>query len=213
MNKRNYLKKQRDSLIKILQKDITDPKVLQALEEIPREEFFHPSFKQYSYINAPFNIGFGQTISQPLIVGLMTQLLQLKKTDKVLDIGTGSGYQAAILCKICKEVVSIEMIEDLYKSAKSRLKDLGYKNIKCVLGNGIKGYKRESPYDKILCAASYPKIPPKWLKQLKNNGIIVFPLKKGSQQQLVKITKKGEIINIQNHGAVVFVPLVNKRKQ
>ncbi|NLZ24367.1 protein-L-isoaspartate O-methyltransferase [Candidatus Dojkabacteria bacterium] len=207
----NYIQTQKEQLLKEIEIDIKDKKVLKALKEVPRECFFDEEHKEFSYLNAPFSIGYGQTISQPYIVALMTELLQLKRSDKVLDIGTGSGYQAAILSKLCKEVVSIEIVEELYLSAKARLKRLGYDNVKCVLGNGVEGYEKGTPYDKILCAAAYPEIPPSWIKQLKRGGIIVFPLETSVSQDLVTVTKNmsGEI-KILSHEKVVFVPLINK---
>jgi len=186
----------KENLFKNLNKEIHDVRVLQAIKDVPREEFVHETLYEYAYFNVPLDIGYEQTISQPSIVALMTELLDLKSTDTVLDIGTGSGYQAAILSKLCKQVVSVEIVPELAKSAKERLKRLGYTNVTVV------------PYDKILCAAAVEEIPKSWIDQLDDDGIMVFPLKMKNFDELVRGTKTERGILLEYITAVRFVPLV-----
>ncbi len=205
------LLKSKKILIDELSKEINDKKVLNAISKVPREIFVPKEFRNLAYINSPLEIGHGQTISQPYIVALMTELLELVKSDKVLDIGTGSGYQAAILSLLSKKVVTIENIKDLYINAKELFKKMGYKNIVAIYGNGIYGYPKYAPYDKIVCAAAYHEIPIQWIHQLKENGIIVMPLKIDSSQILIKAVKNKEKLDITYHSLVKFVPLINIR--
>jgi len=204
-----YLIEQKERLIEELSKDIKDKKVLEAIRIVPREEFVPIEYRDLAYVNAPLDIGYGQTISQPYIVAIMTELLNIQKDDIVLDIGTGSGYQAAILSLLAKKVVTIERIRQLYNKSKEVLKRLGYKNIKHILGNGIKGYREDSPYDKIICAAAYEEIPKNWINQLKEGGIIVMPLKQNKYQVLISAIKINQKMYINQHQLVKFVPLVN----
>lgn len=199
---------QKENLLKILSKEIHDIRVLEAIMDVPREEFIPTQLREYAYLNAPVDIGYGQTISQPSIVALMTQLLDVKETDIVLDIGTGSGYHAAILSKLCKEVVSIEIVPELAKDAKERLKRLGYTNVTVVEGDGKKGYERRVPYDKILCAAAVGDIPKSWVEQLDEDGAMVFPLKMKGFEELVRGTKTDNGILLEYVTGVRFVPLV-----
>jgi len=186
---------------------IVDEDVLQAFLEIPREEFVLDRYKAQAYSDSPLPIGHGVTISQPYIVALMCQLLDLNSRSKVLDIGTGSGYQAAILSQLCDEVVSVERIKDLAKEAKVRLKRLGYDNVKVVYGDGANGYKEGSPYDGIVVAATTDNIPKAWREQLRIGGKIVYPEGKGLIEELIEAVKtEGGITKI-SHGGVRFVPL------
>ena len=198
----------KENLFKNLNKEIHDGRLLQAIKDVPREEFVHETLYEYAYFNVPLDIGYEQTISQPSIVALMTELLDLKSTDIVLDIGTGSGYQAAILSKLCKQVVSVEIVPELAKSAKERLKRLGYTNVTVVKGDGKQGYESKAPYDKILCAAAVEEIPKLWIDQLDDDGIMVFPLKMKDFDELVRGTKTERGILLEYITAVRFVPLV-----
>ena len=198
----------KENLFKNLNKEIHDVRVLQAIKDVPREEFVHETLYEYAYFNVPLDIGYEQTISQPSIVALMTELLDLKSTDTVLDIGTGSGYQAAILSKLCKQVVSVEIVPELAKSAKERLKRLGYTNVTVVKGDGKQGCESRAPYDKILCAAAVEEIPKSWIDQLDDDGIMVFPLKMKNFDELVRGTKTERGILLEYITAVRFVPLV-----
>ena len=167
-----------------------DKNVLAVMGTIPRQEFVSQLLQSRAYENRPLPIGHGQTISQPYIVALMTDLLNVGKNSKVLEIGTGSGYQAAILGKLVQEVYTIEIIPPLGKNAKARLQKLGYKNIHTKIGDGYYGWKEHAPYDAIIVTAASNHIPPSLLKQLKPGGRMIIPL--GSPfatQQLVLVEK------------------------
>ncbi len=195
-------------LINTLKGEIKDNRVLNAIKSVPREVFVSDELEEYAYLNIPLDIGFNQTISQPYVVALMCELLELKDGDRVLDIGTGSGYQAAVLSKLCKEVVSIEIIRELVKRAKSVIKDLGYTNIKVINGDGRLGCKRYSPYDKIICAAVSEGVPKIWKEQLSSNGIIVLPMYTDRGQELIRIREMDGKYIKESFGSVSFVPLV-----
>lgn len=189
---------------------ITDKRVLNALKEVPRHLFVPEEQKKHAYEDRPLPIGFGQTISQPYIVALMTELLQLNENSKVLEIGTGSGYQAAILSKIVKEVYTIEIYAELAEKAKERFKKLGYTNIFTLNADGYYGWKEKAPFDGIIvtCAASF--IPPPLLKQLKIGGIMVIPVGKPFTVQNLLLVKKisDEKIITEVITEVIFVPLI-----
>jgi len=190
-------------------RDITDARVLKVMGQVPREDFV-PSDQQHSaYHDSPLAIGSGQTISQPYIVAKMCQLLNLTGEEKVLDIGTGSGYQAAVLSLLAKEVVSIEIVETLANKAKKTLASLGYDNVEVIIGDGRQGVPDRAPFDRIIAAATATQVPPAWKKQLKPGGIIVLPLKVGWQERLVRLTKKGKKLKQEEFCPVAFVPLVS----
>ena len=205
-------KKQREEMIKnqIFSRGITDREILKAFNQVPREEFVGKEYRDITYSDQPLPIDYGVTISQPYIVALMCQILDVNKSDKILDIGTGSGYQAAILSHLCKKVVSIERIRELSDNARVRLSNLGYENIEVIYGDGFKGYEKESPYDGIVSAASTEEISKSWKEQLKLNGRIVFPESKNGVQRLVEIVKKENGFEKFYHGYVRFVPLVRE---
>lgn len=167
---------------------IKDENVLRAMRKVPRHEFVPLMEKPVAYSDSPLPIGHGQTISQPYIVALMTELLQLEPTDKVLEVGTGSGYQAAILAEIAKEVYTLEILEPLYQAAKARLEKLGYKNVYVRLGDGTKGWPDASPFDKMIVTAAGLKIPDALIQQLKEGGKIVMPL--GEEDQVLVVGEK-----------------------
>jgi protein-L-isoaspartate(D-aspartate) O-methyltransferase len=205
----DILQLQRAELINILGRSIENKDILNVMQEIPRENFIPDDLRDQAYLNIPLDIGRNQTISQPYIVALMTQMLELKRDDKVLDIGTGSGYQAAVLSRLCKEVISIERLSELASRAEKRLKVLGYDNVTVITGNGVEGYIKEAPYNKIICAAAFDRVPNEWKNQLVEGGIIVMPIEKYSTQILVSLRKeKGELIE-KEHTLVRFVPLIN----
>ncbi|MFA5633732.1 MAG: protein-L-isoaspartate(D-aspartate) O-methyltransferase [Candidatus Dojkabacteria bacterium] len=173
-----------------------------------REDFVPEEYKHMANMDIPLPIGYGATISQPSLVDQMCKLLRVDSNSKVLDIGTGSGYQAALLAEMCKEVVTIERVYELYKEAKERLKGLGYSNIKVIHGDGSKGYEKEAPYDGIIVAATTDSITEEWIKQLKEGGRIVYPEYRNGIEVLVEAIKKDkEIIKI-DHDYVRFVPLI-----
>jgi protein-L-isoaspartate(D-aspartate) O-methyltransferase len=209
---KDKFKKEREEMVKtqILNRGITNENILKAFLEVPREEFVSDRYKELAYSDGPLPIGYGVTISQPYIVALMCQILDLDKESKVLDIGTGSGYQATILSHLCKKVVTIEVIEELYSIAKTRLSNLGYENIEAICGDGSKGYKKEAPYDGIIVAAATEKIPDSWKEQLKLGGRIVYPKTENGTQQLVEVVKTENGFEKSYHGHVRFVPLVQK---
>jgi len=189
-------------------RDITDERVLQAFLQVRREEFVNSEMRKFAYDDRPLPIGFNQTISQPYIVAKMCQLLKLTGQERVLDIGAGSGYQAAILSLLGKEVIAIERIEELAKIADARLKRLGFDNVKVIVGDGSRGVMDEAPFDAIKCAAATAVISPAWIEQLKDGGRIVLPLQKTWYQDLVRITKVGGELQEESFGSVVFVPLI-----
>jgi protein-L-isoaspartate(D-aspartate) O-methyltransferase len=189
--------------------------VIDALGKVPRHEFVLPTRQHQAYENRPLPIGYGQTISQPYIVAIMTDLLQLEPGDKVLEIGTGSGYQAAVAAELAKKVYSIEIIERLGRKAKKRLKQLGYDNVKVRLGDGYYGWKEHAPYDAIIVTAAASHIPPPLVRQLKRGGRMIIPVgSRFATQQLVLVEKddKGELRTRQLM-PVTFVPLTGGHKR
>lgn len=201
--------KQRQMIENQLQgRDITDERVLQAFRKVPREEFVGSEMREFAYDDNPLPIGHNQTISQPYIVAKMCQLLELTGSEKVLDVGTGSGFQAAILSLLCKEVIAIERLAPLAEKASEKLKQLGFDNVKVVVGDGAKGVQDESPFDAIKCAAATSEVPFSWIEQLKEGGRIVLPLQKTWYQELTRITKIKGKLQEESFGSVVFVPLI-----
>jgi len=196
----------------LIPRGISDPAVLEAFRKVPREKFIDPQYRKLAYIDAPLMIGEGQTISQPFTVAMMTQLLELKPTDKVLEVGTGSGYQAAILAEIVKDgkVFTIERIESLARKARKVLEELGYKNVEVIVGDGTKGLPEEAPFDAIIVTAAAPKIPPPLIEQLKAGGRLVMPVGGDWHQEMVRIKKEKEGIRRENFGGYRFVPLIGE---
>ncbi len=206
-----FAQKRRSMIINQLQsRDITDPKVLQAMLTVPRHQFVDEHIRESAYNDYPLAIGEGQTISQPYIVALMTQLLDLKGDEKVLEIGTGSGYQAAVLAEIVKEVYTVEIYESLSKKSEKLLNDLGYRNIKFKVGDGYHGWEEHAPYDVIIVTCAPDHVPPPLLQQIKDDGgRIVIPV--GGiwmVQTLMKIEKTGGKIKSKGIIGVRFVPMV-----
>ncbi len=187
-------------------RDIKDPKVLDAMNKVPRDMFVPESLQRNAYDDGPLPIGEGQTISQPYIVAYMTEQLRLRGDEKVLEIGTGSGYQAAILAEIAKEVYTIEIIETLSKRAEKVLGELGYKNIRFRTGDGYFGWKEYAPFDAIIITAAPPKIPEPLIEQLKVNGRLIAPVG-DTFQELILITKTEKGIVKESLIPVVFVPM------
>ncbi len=189
---------------------VRDKKVLDLMRAVPREAFISPDMAGFAYDDRPLPIGFGQTISQPYIVALMTELLGLSGNEKVLEIGTGSGYQTAILSMMAKEVFSIEIVRPLYEITKNTL--AGYKNIKLALRDGYFGWEEFAPFDRIIITAAPENIPEPLILQLKEGGIMVIPLgPSGQGQSLLKASKeKGRLIT-EKICDVSFVPLTRNR--
>ncbi|MDM8560568.1 protein-L-isoaspartate(D-aspartate) O-methyltransferase [Candidatus Parabeggiatoa sp. HSG14] len=185
-----------------------EQRVMDVMAKVPRHEFVPDSQNPYAYDNRPLPIGYGQTISQPYIVALMTDILEIKFSDVVLEIGTGSGYQAAILSELVDKIYSIEIIEELGNKAKKRLARLGYKNVEVKVGDGYHGWEEHAPFNDIIVTAATTHIPPPLIKQLKPGGKIIIPVGEHfSIQYLTLVTKdnKGEITT-RNILPVTFVP-------
>lgn len=192
----------------IEQRGVRDPEVLRAMRTVPRHEFVLPEYVNRAYGDHPLPIGYGQTISQPYIVAVMTELLRLKRGDRVLEIGTGSGYQAAILAELTDEVYSVEIIEELYKRATDTLNRLGYSKVKTKHADGYYGWEEYAPYDAIIVTCAPDHIPQPLINQLKDGGRLVIPVgPTGGYQTLWLIEKHGEQTVAKEIMGVVFVPL------
>ena len=192
-----------------LKKDKLDPRVIEAIANVPRHEFVPEDMRDYAYQNRPLPIGHGQTISQPYIVAIMSDLLDIKPEDRVLEIGTGSGYQAAILAQLAKEVYSIEIVDALGKRAAAIFERLGYDNIKTRVGDGYFGWKEAAPFDAIIVTAAAEKVPEPLLEQLKPGGKMIIPVDSEYLAQdliLISVDGNGETFN-REILPVQFVPL------
>ena len=221
--KENYYEKARKEMVNVIQRDVESTRgylgreklgenVINAMGRVKRHEFVLPGSRKYAYENRPLSIGYAQTISQPYIVAIMTDLLDLKPSDRVLEIGTGSGYQAAVLAEIVKEVYTIEVIRELGISAAKRLEKLGYENIKTRIGDGYYGWEAHAPYDAIIVTAATGNIPPPLFKQLKPGGKMIIPVKSFSQVQHLVLISKDEngTMTTRQILPVRFVPLTGK---
>ncbi len=190
-------------------RDIVDPHVLAAFGDVPREEFVDEDLRTLAYEDSPLAIGFGQTISQPYVVAMTYQALRLDGHEKALEIGTGSGYAAAVLSRLVREVHTVERIPELAHMAAARLARLGYNNVQVHVGDGTLGWPTNAPYDAIAVAAGAPSPPPSLLSQLTIGGRIVIPHGDASSQRLVRITRKRDDEFVEEDlGDVRFVPLV-----
>jgi protein-L-isoaspartate(D-aspartate) O-methyltransferase len=207
-NPRGDFKAMREKMVEtqIKARGVKDPRVLSALRKVERHRFVPGEYLNSAYSDQPLPIGGGQTISQPYIVALMTELLQLKGDEKVLEIGTGSGYQAAILGELAKEVYTIEIVESLASMAKDRLLELGYQNIKVKAGDGYLGWPEAAPFDAIIVTAAPDHIPKPLIEQLKEGGRMVVPVGTYTQE-LKKIIRRSGKIETTDIIPVVFVPM------
>ncbi len=206
----NQNKRSRENMVftQIKMRGISDKNVLAAMSEVPRHLFVPKRFSSNAYSDGPLPIGQGQTISQPYIIALMTESLNLKGDERVLEVGTGSGYQAAILAKIVKEVYTVEIKERLYKKANNLLKSLNFNNVNTYCGDGYFGWKSKAPFDCIMITAAINHIPPPLLKQLKNRGRLILPLGNPfNYQNLVLVTKDDDNYKIKQITGVLFVPM------
>lgn len=195
----------------IIRRGITDERVVEAMLKIPREVFVEEALQEKAYGDHPLPIGCGQTISQPYMVALMTQHLKLSGKEKVLEIGTGSGYQAAILAELALKVYTIERVKTLFEKAQKVLLDkLRYKNIVTILGDGSFGLANFAPFDRIIVTAAAPEVPKPLTDQLSDNGILVIPKGDKFFQSLLIVTKQGDKLHTKDVGGCVFVPLVGK---
>lgn len=200
----------RAQLIEQLTDNIKDEKVLAAMSRVPRELFVPPEERNWAYEDRPLPIGFGQTISQPFIIALMTSSLELTGKEKVLEVGTGSGYQAAILAELARLVITVERLPVLAEAAKQTLDSLGYKNVRVYLSEPTLGWQIDAPYDAILVTAGAPKVPDSLLSQLALGGRMVIPVGSHYEQDLYKITKKKDKNIVQNLGGCRFVSLIGE---
>ena len=201
----------REKMVKaqIVSRGIKDKKVLEAFRKVPRHLFVKPEQHTVAYEDHPLSIGFTQTISQPYIVALMTELLEISDSDKVLEVGTGSGYQTAILAEIAEEIYTIEFLKELAKKSEKLLKSLGYKNIYFKIGNGYNGWPEFAPFDKIIVTAAPESIPENLKEQLADGGKMVIPVGAPTfNQSLLKLTKKGKSFIREEICGVSFVPMV-----
>jgi len=204
------LEQAKEDLVKHLDQRIEDKRVIRAMKRVPREVFVPHKYYYASYEDRPLSIGFGQTISQPFIVALMVQALELKGNEKVLEIGTGSGYEAAILAELVSQVVTVECIPELAASAERALNKLGYSNIEVHFAGKSLGWPEEAPYETIIVSAGAPFTSQVLLDQLAWNGRMVIPVGPRGQQELLKITKLREGNRTECLGICYFVPLVGE---
>jgi len=200
----------KSALIKMLKlQGIRSQAVLDAIEKVPREDFVSIGYEDEAYENHPLPIGHQQTISQPYIVAQMTEIILTENTHKILEIGTGSGYQAAILSLLVKEVYTVERILALYEQANERFKRLNYHHIHTHFGDGFEGWSAHAPYDAIIVTAATPKVPPALLEQLADHGRLLLPLgQTWGGQQLQLIIRQGESYHTEIFEPVVFVPML-----
>jgi protein-L-isoaspartate(D-aspartate) O-methyltransferase len=189
---------------------VRDPEVLLAMERVPRHAFVPAEIQDLAYADGPLPIDEGQTISQPFIVALMTDLAALGPEDRVLEVGTGSGYQAAVLAEICAEVYTIEIVEPLGEEAAERLAALGYRDVRCRIGDGYAGWPEAAPFDAILVTAAAPRIPEPLLEQLRVGGRLVAPVGGGALQDLLVARKTPDGIETARVETVRFVPMTGE---
>ena len=194
----------------IIERGIKDKRVIEAMKKIPRHLFVPEEIIDEAYDDRALPIGHGQTISQPYIVALMTELLELKGNEKVLEIGTGSGYQAAILAELTREVHTIERVSALAEEAIKKFEKLGYQNVKVYIKDGTEGLIEEAPFDRIIITAATPDVPQPLIEQLNEKGIIVAPVGERYSQHMLKAIKKGKELEKHYLIPVAFVPLIGK---
>ena len=201
----------RRALVKTLQKKgIRDQRVLEAINKVPRHFFFENAFLEHAYQDKAFPIGEGQTISQPYTVAYQTELLQVNPGDKILEIGTGSGYQCCVLLELGAKVFTIEYLRKLYEKAKDFLPRMGYHS-NFVHGDGTQGLPTHAPFDRIIVTAAAPFVPDPLIKQLKDGGILVIPVGQQTQQKMIRIIKEDEnTLRKEEHDNFAFVPLIGK---
>ncbi len=201
----------RTHLFKHLSGEIRDKRVIEAMQRVPRELFVPATHREVAYDDRPLSIGYGQTISQPFIVAMMIEALNLKETDKVLELGTGSGYVAAILSQMVERVITVEIVPELADFAASALAELGYTNVDVhLVSKSTLGYMPEAPYDAIIVSAGAPAAPALLLAQLKWHGRLVIPIGSRWQQELTKITRLFEGDVVESLGTCYFVPLLGE---
>lgn len=191
---------------------LKNPKVVEAMLKVPREEFIPPYQKDHAYLDQPLSIGYGQTISAPHMVAIMTELLDVKHGQHILEVGSGSGYQAAILAELVGngKIYTVERIPELAQMAKENLEKTGYMNVEVIHSDGTIGYEKEAPYDRIIVTAAAPRVPKALVEQLKEGGILLIPVGNRMFQDLKMVKKKEGKISERSCGGCVFVPLVGE---
>jgi protein-L-isoaspartate(D-aspartate) O-methyltransferase len=206
------LEAQRNDMVEhqIKARGVHDSIVLKAMRKVPRHLFVPSEYADSAHADRPLPIGHGQTISQPYMVAVMTEALQLRGHEKVLEVGTGSGYQAAILAEIADHVVTVERQQELAQSAGATLRQLGYANIELVVGDGSKGHQPRAPYDGIIVTAGAPDIPPVLIDQLVEAGRLVIPVGNSFQQTLTRVIRHGDSHKTERLEGCVFVPLIGE---
>jgi protein-L-isoaspartate(D-aspartate) O-methyltransferase len=192
----------------IAYRGVKDPRVLAVMGKVPRHEFMPEALRTQAYGDHAMPIGDGQTISQPYIVALMTELLELGGDERVLEIGTGSGYQAAVLAELCQKVFTVERVKALADKARATLDRLGYRNVAMKVFDGTYGWREMAPFDAIIVTAAAPEVPETLVEQLKDGGRLVIPVGDRYSQELVKIVKTGSGITRRTDISCVFVPLI-----
>ena len=196
-------------MLTLRRRGIGSQAVLRAMDEVPREHFVETSFADGAYDDRALPIACGQTISQPYVVAYMTEQLDVRPTHRVLEVGTGSGYQAAVLSRLARQVVTLERYRTLADSARARLKTLGYDNVEVLFGDGLQGEPLRAPYDRIMVTAAAEDVPPALVEQLAEGGIMILPLgPHGGPQEIVKLTRSAEGLKRETLLPVRFVPLL-----
>ncbi len=206
---------QRNAMVdqQIEARGITDPATLEAMRTVPRHDFLPMRLRSEAYMDYPLPIGHGQTISQPYIVAFMTEAIRPQPGEKILEIGAGSGYQAAILAQMGADVYTIEIVEPLAEMARQTLERLGYKNIRVKHGDGFRGWPEHAPFDAIVVTCAPDKIPPDLVAQLKDGGRMIIPVGGGMEQELVLLRKKGDKVEKQSVLPVRFVPMTGEAQK
>lgn len=201
-------------ILELRQFGVTDAKVLKVIERTPRDIFLAEPFKSRAFENVALPIGYHQTVSQPAVVGLMTQALQVTERHKVLEIGTGSGYQAIVLAQLCRRLYTVERHPELLALAESRFELMNLTNITAVAGDGAGGWPEQAPFERILVAAAAPDVPPLLFEQLAMNGIMVVPVGLDEEdQRLVKVIRTRDGAETRDLGPTRFVPLIDGRQE
>ena len=195
-------------MLRDVRRAVTDERVLAAMRDVRREAFVPERVRRHAYDDAALPLEAGQTISQPLIVGIMSEALDLRGEERVLEIGTGSGYQAAVLARLAREVVTVEVVDALREHATATLADEAVRNVRCVAAGATTGAPRYAPFDAIIVTAAAPSVPQALIDQLADGGRIVIPLGTRREQELTVVTKRGECLQSSPRGRCRFVPLV-----
>ena len=206
------LKVKKKSMIdtQLKSRGISSSEVLRAMSVVPREKFVSSEYIEAAYNDGPLSIGSGQTISQPYMVAMMTEALMLRKNDKVLEIGTGSGYQAAVLQEIASHIYSVERISSLAENAKKLLGSLGYSDIKIKVEDGTLGWPEEAPFDAIIVTSGSPSVPETLMSQLSDGGRMIIPVGSRNHQRIIRIIRSGDNYSKEEMLSCIFVPLIGK---